>query len=147
MVMIGSALAVLQAVWVIVSAGRRRSQLRKLRTISEAREARIVELTDEIRSRWGDEAADIRNLEDMQGFEQDDAREAMRSERDALADMRTEAGWLLTYGNVETGLAPKARELYEVETEWRRLWTQGVPGLLGGLLALAGGILVALGTS
>lgn len=147
MVLVGSGLAVLQAVWVIGATGRHRARLLKSRAVSDAREARIDELENELRNRWGDDAADVSNLEEQVGYEPNAAREALRAERDELESYRVAAGWMKTYGDLENMRSTKEQELHEVETEWRTLWTQGVPGLLGGLLALAGGILVALATN
>lgn len=96
-------------------------------------------------ARWGDEAADIGNFEDPPGYVAEPALDRLRAERARLRDQRASEDWVLTYAAVERAKARKAAELEETEAEWRRLWTQGVPGLVGGVMALVGGVLTAVG--
>jgi len=147
LVLTGSALAVLQAVWVIAGTGRQRVRLRRGKARSDSREARISELQDHIRARWGDDAADVSNYEQLPGYEPDPERDRLREELARLLDQRAADDWVLTFAAVEREKARKARELDEVEGEWRRLWTQGIPGLLGGVMALVGGMLTSFGAS
>lgn len=147
LVLIGSALAVLQAVWVIVGTGRQRTRLQRGKAHSDSRESRISELKDHLRERWGDDAADISNYEQLPGYQADPELDGLRAELARLLDQRAADDWVLTYAAVEREKARNARELDEVEGEWRRLWTQGVPGLLGGVMALVGGVLTSFGVS
>jgi len=147
LVLIGSALAVLQAVWVIVGTGRQRTRLQRGKAHSDSREARISELKHHLRARWGDDAADISNYEQLPGYQPDPELDRLRTELARLLDQRAADDWVLTYAAVEREKARNARELDEVEGEWRRLWTQGVPVLLGGVMALVGGMLSSFGVS
>lgn len=147
LVLIGSALAVLQAVWIIVATGRRRAELRNGQIKSNVREARIDELKEKLRERWGDHAADISNYEEQSEYRPEPELDRLRAELANLLEKRGEDDWVLTYAAVEREKARKARELDEVEREWGRLWTQGVPGLVGGVMALVGGLLTALATT
>lgn len=142
--MIGSALAVIQAVWVIVATGCRRSRLLRGKMKADARDERIEQMTAELRAGWGDRAADISNLEDQKDFVPNPERDEIRKQIATLKQQRSSDGWVLTYDELGRQKATKARELYETQTEWRRLWTDGVVGLLGGLSALIGGTLIAL---
>lgn len=146
MVMLGSALAVVQAVWVLVATGRRRSRLLRGKAKADARDERIEQLVEEVRAGWGDKAADVSNLEDHIDFVPNLERDKLRNQIAELRQQRSDDGWILTYAELERQKATKARELFETQNEWRRLWTDGVPGLLGGLLALIGGTLIALST-
>lgn len=147
LVLIGSALAVLQAVWVIVATGRQRARLRREQIQSASREARIQGLKEELRAKWGDDAADITNYEDQPDYYPEPDLDRLRAELTSLLDQRAADDWVLTFAAVEREKAKSARELDATEAEWRRLWTQGVPGLAGGVMALVGGVLTALGAS
>lgn len=147
LVLSGSALAVLQAVWVIVWTGRQRARLQRGKAQSDSREARLAELKDELRARWGDSAADISNYEEQSGYQSEPELDRLREELARLLERRAADDWVLTFAAVEREKARKARELDEVEGEWRRLWTQGVPGLLGGVMALIGGMLTVFAAS
>lgn len=143
LVLIGAALAVLQAVWVIVSTGRKRAKLLRGKALSDARESRIEGITEELRAGWGDDAADIGNFEDLPGYHPEPELDRLRAERAKLRRLRAKDDWVATYAALEREKARNERELEETETEWRRLWTQGVPGLIGGVMALVGGLLTA----
>lgn len=144
--MIGSALALTQAIWVLIATGRRRSRLLREKAKAEARDERMEQLTRELRAGWGDRAADVGNLEEQRDFVPDPERDKLRKQIAKLKRQRADDGWVLTYAELQRQKATKARELYEAQTEWRRLWTDGVPGLLGSLSALIGGTLIALST-
>jgi hypothetical protein len=147
LVMIGSALAVLQAVWVIVATGRQRSRLNREKARSEAREAQLAKIEQELRERWGDDAADMGNYEDMRAYQSEPDLDRLRAERATLRDQRVRDDWVRTYANFGREKATKDRELDDVDAEWKRLWTHGVPGLVGGVMALVGGALIAFGAS
>ncbi|MEG9224894.1 hypothetical protein [Aeromicrobium sp. Sec7.5] len=147
MVLIGSALAVLQAIWVIASTGRRRETLRREGARSDNREAEIVRVTNDLRLRWGDDAADIDNYSEQPSYRPDPDLDRLLKAKATLKAARGADDWVLTYASVAREKAKSARELDEVEAEWRRLWTQGVPGLVGGLIALIGGVMTAVGGS
>lgn len=144
MVMIGSAFALGQAVWVFVATGFRRSRLLREKAKAEALDDRIDELTRKLRSGWGDRAADVSNLEEHHDFVPVAERDELRRQIATLKQERSNGGWVLTYDELARQKATKARELYEAQTEWRRLLTDGVVGLLGSLSALIGGALIAL---
>lgn len=143
LVLIGAALAVLQAVWVIVSTGRKRAKLLRGKAQSDAREYRIEVITEELRTGWGDEAADISNFEDLPGYHPEPELDRLRAEQAKLLELRAAEDWVSTYAAFGREKARNERELEETETEWRRLWTQGVPGLIGGVMAFVGGLLTA----
>lgn len=145
--MMGSALAVLQAVWVIVATGRQRSRLQGGKALSDARETQIEELERELRARWGDDAADISNFEELPAYHSEPDLDRLRAEHATLRDQRGGDDWVRTHANFGREKATKQRELDEVESEWKRLWTQGVLGLAGGVMALVGGVVIALGGS
>ncbi len=115
--------------------------------MSDAREARILEIESELRKRWGDDAADIDNYEEFSSYHPEEPLIVLRAERAKLLDQRANDDWVLTYAAVARQQAPKARQLDETKTEWRDLWTRGVPGLLGGVMALVGGVFTAIGIS
>lgn len=143
LVMIGSALAVLQAVWVIVATGRQRSRLQREKARSDAREAQLAKIEQALRERWGDDAADMSNYEDMPVYQSEPDLDRFRTERATLRDQRVGDDWVRTHANFGREKATKERALDDVEADWKRLWTQGVPGLVGGVMALVGGALIA----
>ena len=147
LVLLGSALAVLQSVWVIVDVGRARIRLRLGKAYSDSREDRISQLRGEIRARWGDDAADVSNYDASTTYPSEPELESLRIELEKLIEARSNEDWVRTHAAIKRERAKNAQELLEVEREWQRLWTQGVPGLIGGLMALVGGLLLAWGTT
>lgn len=143
--MIGAGLAVVQAVWVIAAVGSNRNRLLREKALSDEREARLAEITNQLRMGWGDNAADMSNYEQMDVYQPDPELDHLRAQQAELLAQRDH--WVRTGRDFGSELSTKMRELHEVESEWRRLWSQGVPGLLGGLMAFAGGIFIAIGAS
>lgn len=143
LVMIGAGLAVLQGVWVIGATGRKRTRLLREKAQSDAREEILAGITDELRKRWGDAAADISNYEEQPEYRSDPDLDRLRAQQAELLTKRDR--WVRTWSDFGREESTKMRELQEVEGEWRRLWSQGVLGLLGGVLAFIGGVLIALG--
>lgn len=147
LVLVGAGLSVLQAVWVMASTGRRLAKLRADRAASVRREKLLEAITEELRSGWGDEAADIGNYEETEGYRPSPELDRLRAKQAELREQRAQDDWILTYAALGRAKAPNERELETYETEWRRLWTQGIPGLVGGVMALVGGLLSAFAAS
>lgn len=93
----------------------------------------------------GDIAADVNNYEELEGYRPDPDMDRLRAKRAELMLQRSSDDWVRTLASHSKEPAVKEREVAEVESEWRRLWTHGVVGLAGGVLAFFGGILTAVG--
>lgn len=143
LVLVGAALAVLQAVWVIVSTGRQRAKLLRSKAQSESRESQIASIKEQLRARWGDNAAEIGNFEDLPEYRSEPELDLLRAELSELLEQRGHDDWVATWAAFGREKAFNERVLADTEAEWRRLWTQGVPGLVGGVMALIGGLMTA----
>ena len=126
LVLVGSAFAVIQSVWIFIDTGRRRSRLRAGKARSDLRERRISQLAS------------------LLDGEPDDA--ALQAEYDRLRHERAAEDWVQTYASMERIPGRAMQDLQEAEEDWHRLWTHGALGLIGGVLALAGGVMIAYAT-
>ncbi|WP_137769960.1 hypothetical protein [Brachybacterium sp. SGAir0954] len=147
LVMVGSGLALLQAAWIIFDIGRRRAQLRAEREASEARKEELTEVVEQLRERWGDQAAEIDNFEDLPGYTSSEELDALRERRRSIRAAQSGDDWIHSWNYFGRQNTHKHRELREVEQEWRRIWTTGVFGLGGAVMSLAGAVLLALATT
>jgi len=126
LVLVGSACAVIQSVWIFIDTGRRRSRLRAGKARSDLRERRINRLAS--------------LLDD----EPDDS--ALQAEYDRLRHERASEDWVQTVASMDRLPGRSVLDLKEAEEDWRRLWTHGALGLIGGVLALIGGVMTAYAT-
>lgn len=68
----------------------------------------------------------------------------LRSVLDELRDQRAQDDWVKTVAYMDREPTRRVQELQEAEEDWSRLKTHGLAGLLGAVLALAGGVVTAL---
>lgn len=139
----GSALVVVQSAWIIFSLKFRRDRLCVERKRAEVLEQREGDLAGRLKEGWGSEAV-ITNLEELPHFRPDPERDRLRAEWKQVSRQRLEAGWLYTWGHLKEAETSKARELRELEEDWRRTLRHGVPGMIGGVLALVGAVMLAI---
>lgn len=147
LVMIGSGLALLQAAWIIFEIGRRRTRLREEQADSDAREQKLANVVEQLRERWGDEAAEIDNFEELPGYVSSEDLDELRGRRRRLMEARIGDDWVATWSYFGRQNTHKHRELREVEREWRQIWTTGVIGLVGSVMSLVGAVLLAVATT
>lgn len=144
LVMIGSGLALMQAAWIIFDIKHRRTRLTSERAASAAREEELAAVVEQLREHWGDQAAEIDNFEELPEYEPSNALDSLRERWRSLKAARGDDDWVHTWAYFGRQNTHKHQELYEVEKEWRRIWTTGVFGLVGATMSLVGAILLAL---